>query len=138
MITNLENLLNSELFAELTNAIAGNKDFSFCKDGLQILSKPTDNGLELTLHFDSTVSERHQLEKERSEFINFVNSLDDNLFIELVETMGAELTNKLQNMINGDNLESARAAIIKFKSEYKQLLSNKINYYQECLRKLDK
>ena len=34
--------------------------------------------------------------------------------------------------------EEAKAAICKFKNEAKELLINKINYYKECLFKLDK
>jgi hypothetical protein len=52
--------------------------------------------------------------------------------------MGSPLVNKLQDMINGDTLESVRAAVLRFKNEYKQLLNNKINYYQKCLGQLTK
>lgn len=52
--------------------------------------------------------------------------------------MEQPLVNKLQDMVNSDDLESVRAAVMRFKSEYRQLLNNKIKYYQECLVKLDK
>ena len=84
------------------------------------------------------MNEKKQAEKERKQFLNFVEEIDGNLFVELVETMGQPLVSKLQEMVNGNELESVRAAIVRFKSEYKQLLNNKIKYYQECLSKLDK
>ena len=84
------------------------------------------------------MNEKKQAEKERKQFLEFVEEIDGNLFVELVETMGQPLVSKLQEMINCNELESVRAAIVRFKSEYKQLLNNKIKYYQECLSKLDK
>lgn len=64
--------------------------------------------------------------------------MDDNLFVEVCENLGSETINKMQDVINGTNLEEAKAAICKFKNEAKELLINKINYYKECLFKLDK
>ena len=138
MITDLETLLNATQFNELVKAINENRDFSFCQDGLQLTSKSTDNGLQIVLSYDSTQNQKKQAEKERKQFLEFVDSIDGNLFVELIEAMEQPLVNKLQDMVNSDDLESVRAAVIKFKSEYKQLLNNKIKYYQECLSKLDK
>lgn len=64
--------------------------------------------------------------------------MDDNLFVEVCENLGSGTINKMQDAINGTNLEEAKAAICKFKNEAKELLINKINYYKECLFKLDK
>ena len=138
MITDLETLLNATQFNELVKAINENRDFSFCQDGLQLTSKSTDNGLQIVLSYDSTQNQKKQAEKERKQFLEFVDSIDGNLFVELIETMEQPLVNKLQDMVNSDDLESVRAAVVKFKSEYKQLLNNKIKYYHECLSKLDK
>lgn len=90
------------------------------------------------MSYDSSLNEANEAKKEREAFLEFVKSIDDNLFVELIEIMGSPLVNKLQDMINGDNLESVRAAVLRFKNEYKQLLSNKINYYQKCLGQLTK
>ena len=138
MITDLETLLNANQFGELVKAINENRDFSFCQDGLQLTSKSTDDSLQIVLRYDSSLNEKKQAEKERKQFLEFVEEIDGNLFVELVETMGQPLVSKLQEMVNGNELESVRSAIVRFKSEYKQLLNNKIKYYQECLSKLDK
>ena len=138
MITDLETLLNATQFGELVKAINENRDFSFCQDGLQVTSKSTDDSLQIVLHYDSSLNEKKQAEKERKQFLEFVESIDGNLFVELIETMEQPLVNKLQDMVNSDDLESVRAAVMRFKSEYRQLLNNKIKYYQECLVKLDK
>ena len=90
------------------------------------------------MSYDSTQNEKKQAKKERKQFLDFVDNIDGDLFVELIETMEQPLVSKLQDMVNSDNLESVRTAVVKFKSEYKQLLNNKINYYQECLSKLDK
>jgi hypothetical protein len=44
----------------------------------------------------------------------------------------------MQNAINGTDLEAARSAILRFKKEVSKLLVSRINYYKECLVKLDK
>jgi hypothetical protein len=90
------------------------------------------------LNYDSTQNQKKQAEKERKQFLEFVDTIDGNLFVELIETMEQPLVNKLQDMVNSDDLELVRAAVVRFKSEYRQLLNNKIKYYQECLFKLDK
>jgi hypothetical protein len=64
--------------------------------------------------------------------------MDDNLFVEVCENLGSETINKMQDAINGTNLEAARSAILRFKSETNKLLLSRINYYKECLVKLDK
>jgi hypothetical protein len=64
--------------------------------------------------------------------------IDDELFVEICETVGSELLGKIQKAINTNNLESVRAAALRFKQECKTVIANKINYYKECLLKLDK
>lgn len=138
MITDLETLLNANQFGELVKAINENRDFSFDQNGLTIQSKATDGSLKLTISYDSSKNEKEIIKKERECFLEFINDIDDNMFIEVCEQLGQETVNKIQNLINGDNLESARGAILKFKREYRHLLVNRINYLNQCLAKLDK
>ena len=71
-------------------------------------------------------------------FLELIKEIDDNLFVEVCENLGPDLINKMQDAINGTNLEAARSAILRFKSEASKLLISRINYYKECLVKLDK
>ena len=105
---------------------------------MTIQSKATDGSLELTISYDSSKNEKEIIKKEKECFLEFINDIDDNMFIEVCEQLGQETVNKIQNLINGDNLEAARGAILKFKHEYRHLLVNRINYLNQCLAKLDK
>ena len=135
MMTNLAKLLNEDQLKELAKSIIENREFSFNQNGLQISSKSTDNGLQLSIVYDS--SEKQLAKQERDNFLEFIKTIDDNVFVELVESLGPEVINKLQTMLNTDDLELVREACIKFKNAYKQLLINKIKYYQSCLNKLE-
>lgn len=138
MITDLETLLNADQFTKLVKAINENKDFSFNQNGLSIDSKSTDGSLQLTIKYDATKNEQVLVEKERELFLNMCKGIDDELFVEICETVGSELLGKIQKAINTDNLESVRAAALRFKQECKNVIATKINYYKECLLKLDK
>lgn len=138
MLTELETLLNANQFGELVKAISENRDFSFDQNGLTVESKSTDNSLQLTIKYDSSKNEENLVTQEREKFLELIKEMDDNLFVEVCENLGSETINKMQDAINGTNLEEAKAAICKFKNEAKELLINKINYYKECLFKLDK
>lgn len=135
MMTNLAKLLNEDQLKELAKSIIEKSEFSFNQNGLQISSKSTDNGLQLSIVYDS--SEKQLAKQERDRFLEFIKTIDDNVFVELVESLGPEVINKLQTMLNTDDLELVREACIKFKNAYKQLLVSKIKYYQSCLNKLE-
>lgn len=138
MLTDLETLLNANQFGELVKAINENRDFSFNQNGLSVESKSTDGSLQLTIKYDSTQNEENLVKQEREKFLELIKEIDDNVFVEVCENLGSELINKMQNAINGTNLEAARSAILRFKSETSKLLVSRINYYKECLVKLDK
>lgn len=138
MMTNLENLLNADQFRELVKAISENRDFSFNQNGLTIESKSEDGNLQLTFKYDSSKNEECLVKQEREKFLELIKEIDDNIFVEVCENLGSELINKMQNAINGTDLEAARSAILRFKKEVSKLLVSRINYYKECLVKLDK
>lgn len=138
MLTDLETLLNANQFGELVKAINENRDFSFNQNGLIVESKSTDGSLQLTIKYDSSQNEENLVKQEREKFLELIKEIDDNVFVEVCEKLGSELINKMQNAINGTNLEAARSAILRFKSEVSKLLVSRINYYKECLVKLDK
>lgn len=138
MLTDLETLLNANQFGELVKAINENRDFSFNQNGLSVESKSTDGSLQLTIKYDSSQNEKNLVKQEREKFLELIKEIDDNVFVEVCENLGSELINKMQDAINGTNLEAARSAILRFKGEVSKLLISRINYYKECLVKLDK
>ena len=138
MLTDLETLLNANEFGELVKAINENRDFSFNQNGLSVESKSTDGSLQLTIKYDSSQNEKNLVKQEREKFLELIKEIDDNVFVEVCENLGSELINKMQDAINGTNLEAARSAILRFKNETSKLLVSRINYYKECLAKLDK
>lgn len=138
MITDLETLLNTNEFQKLVDAINGNKDFSFNQNGLTINSKSTDNSLHLTIKYDADKSEEQIVCKEREAFLNTLNTIEDNVFVEICEGIDNDMLSKLQKLINSNKLESVRSAILKFKQEAREILKSKINLYKECLQKLEK
>lgn len=138
MLTDLETLLNANQFGELVKAINENRDFSFNQNGLSVESKSTDGSLQLTIKYDSSQNEKNLVKQEREKFLELIKEIDDNVFVEVCENLGSELINKMQDAINGTNLEAARSAILRFKNETSKLLVSRINYYKECLAKLDK
>ena len=90
------------------------------------------------MEYDSSKSEKQMAVKEREAFIKILDTINDDVFIEICESFDEGLLPELQKMINSDNLESVKDAILKFKYAAKLILKNKINLYNECLHKLDK
>ena len=101
-------------------------------------SKLEDGNLQLIFKYDSSKNEECLVKQEREKFLELINEIDDNIFVEVCESLGSDLINKMQTAINGTNLEAARSAILRFKKEASKLLVSRINYYKECLVKLDK
>lgn len=73
--------------------------------------------------------------KEKNEFKNFIQELDDEIFVETCERIGNIAT--LQKCLDSNDIESIRSAILRFKNELKNVLSDKINEYTKCLNCLN-
>lgn len=138
MIKKLETLLSKEQLAQLMSAINENKDFSLDQNGLTVQSKANDGSLQLTIKYDASKNEQVLIEQERNKFLSMCKEIDDNLFVEICENTDNELLSKIQKAINSNDLESVRVAAHRFKYECQTFIVNKINYYKECLHKLDK
>ena len=101
-------------------------------------SNANNGSLSLTVKYDSSKNEAKIIEQERDIFLKLLQSIDDNIFVEICEEVGSELLNKIQKAINGDKLETVRSAILRFKQEAKKVINSKIKLYNECLLKLNK
>lgn len=133
MFTDLEKLIDFEQFQELFNALAENGEYKYSENGLNISAKSSGNQLSFELSYE----EPKDLAKEEGEdFKKFIETLDDNLFTEVCETLGRETLTRIANCLNSEDVEAVRSGVLRFKKGLKEVLTNKIEYYQECLDNL--
>lgn len=138
MIANVENLLTAEQLSDLVNAIKENKSYQFSKDGLTINSQFTDNGLQFHISYNSKDNKKLMIETAKNNFLNTLNSIDDDVFVGICESLDNSLLTKLQQLINSDKLDDVNYAIYKFTQEATRVIKEKIKLYKECLQKLEK
>lgn len=126
----IENLLNSSQFTELFKALAENGEYNFSENGLNISAKSSDGQLSIQVSYDNMA------EKEAEDFNKYVNSIEDDLFVEVCEQLGCETVMKINDCLKSDDVEKVRYAIIVFKQEFKKLLQAKIEKYNKYLTQL--
>lgn len=135
MFTELENLIDLEQFQELFNTLAENKEYNYSENGLTISAKSSDGCTSVQISYE----EPKDLAKEEAEdFREYLNKLDDDLFIDVCDSLGQETVTRIHNCLNSEDIETVRSGILRFKNELKEVLVNKISYYLECLNSLDK
>lgn len=133
MITDLETILNDDQFRELVKAINENREYNYEKDGLTIKAKSSDNSLSLSIAYDEDKKENTLAKKEVAKFQEFLNTLDDELFIEVCDSLGQREIEKIQECLNSDKLETVRAAILNFRSALNKIVDNKISYLKSLI-----
>ena len=133
MITDLETLLNEDQFRELVKAINENREYNYEENGLKINAKSNDNSLQLSIAYDEDKKENSLVQKELNNFQSYLKDMDDDLFTEVCDTLDNEEIQKIQNCLNSNKLETVRAAIIKFKSVAKKIITDKIVYLNNLL-----
>ena len=129
----LDALTEFKWFQELLDSIADNQDFDYSKDGLMVSAKSSDNGIQLTISYEEP---ENLAETEAEDFKNYIETLDDELFIEVCESLGSEQLARITNCVKSQDVEAVRAGVLRFKQELKKVLVNKIEFYQECLDNL--
>lgn len=131
----LEKLFDTEQFQELFDALAENKEYNYSGNGLTISAKSSDGCTSLQISYE----EPQNLAREEAEdFKQYLETLDDDLFLDVCNSLGSETISKISNCLQTNNVESVRSGILRFKQELKQVLTDKINYYTECLNNLCK
>lgn len=133
MITDLETLLNEDQFRELVKAINENREYNYEENGLKINAKSNDNSLQLSIAYDEDKKENSLVQKELDNFQNYLKDMDDDLFTEVCDALDNEEIQKIQNCLNSNKLETVRAAIIKFKSVARKIITDKIAYLNNLL-----
>ena len=129
----LDALTEFKWFQELLDSIAENRDFDYSKDGLMVSAKSSDNGIQLTISYEEP---ENLAETEAEDFKNYIETLDDELFIEVCESLGGDQLARITNCVKSQDVEAVRAGVLRFKQELKKVLVNKIDFYQECLDNL--
>lgn len=135
MFIDLEKLIDLEQFQELFNALAENGEYNYSENGLNISAKSSDGCTSLQISYEEP---KNLAENEAEDFREFLNNLDDDLFIDVCDSLGQETVARIHNCLNSEDVEAVRSGILRFKNELREVLVNKINYYSECLNSLDK
>lgn len=133
MITDLETLLNEDQFRELVKAINENREYNYEENGLKINANSNDNSLQLSIAYDEDKKENSLVQKELDNFQNYLKDMDDDLFTEVCDALDNEEIQKIQNCLNSNKLETVRAAIVKFKSVARKIITDKIVYLNNLL-----
>lgn len=131
----LEKLMDMEQFQELFNVLAENGEFNYSENGLNISAKSSDNALQLQVSYETP---KPTAKSEAKDFQKFIETIDDDLFTDICESLGGEQLSRIANCLNSKDIESVRSAVLRFKQEMREVLTNKINFYTECLNNLDK
>lgn len=129
----LAKLMDMEQFQELFNVLAENGEFNYSENGLNISAKSSDNALQLQVSYETP---KPTAKSEAKDFQKFIETIDDNLFTDVCESLGGEQLSRIANCLNSDDVEAVRSAVLRFKQEMKNVLVKKIEYYQECLDNL--
>ena len=132
MVENLlEGIMTNEEFQELMKASENNKDYKFNKNGLDISMNSSNNGFELSIKYTNPV------QSEVDKFTDFLNSLDDELFVNICEKIGNDGLQRIQNCLDSENIESVRSAVSYFKAHAREYIEDKTKYLNEQLVKFN-
>ena len=132
MVENLlEGIMTNEEFQELMKASENNKDYKFNKNGLDISMNSSDNGFELSVKYSNPV------QSEVDKFTDFLNSLDDELFVNICEKIGNDGLQRIQNCLDSENIESVRSSVSYFKAHAREYIEDKTKYLNEQLVKFN-
>ena len=131
----LAKLMDIEQFQELFNVLAESGEFNYSENGLNISAKSSDNALQLQVSYEAP---KQTAKSEAQDFQKFIETIDDNLFTDVCESLGGEQLSRIANCLNSDDIEAVRSAVLRFKQEMRNVLVKKINFYKECLNNLDK
>lgn len=134
MITDLETLLNQDQFKQLVEAINTNQEYYMSGNGLTIKSESTDDSLFLLISYERQKEESCLANEEVDQFQKYLESLDDDLFIDVCEYLGELEVHKIQECLESGKLETVRAGIAKFKMALSDIAKKRIESL--CMNRL--
>lgn len=77
-------------------------------------------------------------ETELNKFTRFLQTLNDELFLEVCTELGTTQLNEINNLINSDDPMQIKEGIETFNVVLRDILTKKIEYYSECLHNLNR
>lgn len=120
MITDLETLLNQD--ENLVDAINKNQEYYLSSNGLTIKAESTDDSLFLLISYEESCLANEEVDQ----FQKYLESLDDDLFIDVCEYLGELEIHKIQECLESGKLETVRAGIAKFKMALSDIAKKRI------------
>lgn len=135
LMIDLEKLMDFSQFQELFDALAENGEYNYSENGLTISAKSSDGGASLQISYETP---KPTAKSEAQDFQKFIKTIDDDIFTDICESLGGEQLSRIANCLNSDDIEAVRSGVLRFKQEMREVLTNKINFYTECLNNLDK
>ena len=130
LMIDLEKLLDFSQFQELFDALAENGEYNYSENGLTISAKSSDDCASLQISYETP---KQTAKSEAQDFQKFIETIDDDLFTDVCESLGGEQLSRIANCLNSDDIEAVRSAVLRFKKEMREVLTDKINFYTECL-----
>lgn len=127
----MDNLLNN-LVKKLL--VEGSAEFS--KDGLNIKAFYDNGCLNIKTTFKSP-KEDDKTEKLLNSFEDYVKSLSDELFIELVESFEEGRLKKLQDKLDTKQFDLVTEAISEFMANLKQIAHSKVKEIDKDIKDLE-
>ena len=128
LMIDLEKLMDFSQFQELFDALAENGEYNYSENGLTISAKSFDGGASLQISYETP---KQTAKSEAQDFKKFIETIDDDLFTDICESLGGEQLSRIANCLNSDDIEAVRSGVLIFKQEMKEVLTNKINFYTE-------
>ena len=135
LMIDLEKLMDFSQFQELFDALAENGEYNYSENGLTISAKSSDDCASLQISYETP---KQTAKSEAQDFQKFIETIDDDLFTDICESLGGEQLSRIANCLNSNDVEAVRTAVLRFKKEMREVLTSKINFYTECLNNLDK
>lgn len=132
MITDLEKLLNQDQLLKLVEAINKNQEYFYSENGLTVEANSTDDSLSLLISYDRQEEENYLADKEASRFQSYLETLDDDLFVDVCEYLGEEV-HKIQECLESGKLETVRSGVAKFKMALTSVVKKQIEYLNSLL-----
>ena len=108
-------LITEEQLNNILQAIEKNQNYSFNKNGLNINLEADSNSISIQISY----------ENELDKFQNFLNSLEDDLFVEVCEYLDSD-TKKIDEALNSGNIEKIYWGISMFNNALNIVINNKI------------
>ena len=122
-------LTNDEI-EKILISLETKKDYEYHQNGLNISTKFTDNGFTLTCDYSDIFS------NEKDEFEEYVETLNEDLYESVIQTLGAEKVKRMTECLSSSNIDTVRSAISLFKNTVKEVAKDMIIDHEAAIKDL--